>query len=109
MTGRPQTPAYSLLCVENAPQPHPGVLQTAAAYVLLFLLGALIGLIGCFQFSHTAGPVPVAALVLAAVIFVTCLLAGIGMESARGALAPAAGWLVASLVVPVTGVGVATS
>jgi hypothetical protein len=84
--------------VESTPQPHPGVLQTGGAYALLFLLGALLGLIGCFQFSLSAGPVPVAALVLCAVIFVTCLLAGIGMESARGALAPAAGWLVASLV-----------
>jgi len=56
------------------------------------------GLIGSFQFSHTIGQVPVAALALCVVVFLTCLLGGLGMGSALGALLPAFGWLLASLV-----------
>ena len=70
----------------------------AAAYVLLFLLGALEGLIGCFQFSHSIGSVPVAALGFGALILATCLLAGVGMGSPLGGLAAALGWLAASFV-----------
>ena len=77
---------------------RPDALNTGAAYVALFLLGAMEGLIGCFQFSHTVGQVPVAALVLCVVVFLTCLLGGLGMGSALGALLPAFGWLLASLV-----------
>jgi hypothetical protein len=75
-----------------------GALGAAAAYVLLFLLGATEGLIGCFQYSHSVGSVPVAALVFCAVILATCLLAGAGMSSPLGALAPAVGWLAVSFV-----------
>jgi hypothetical protein len=45
-----------------------------------------------------AGPVPVAALGLAVALFVTCVLGGIGMRSAAGAFAAAAGWFLASFV-----------
>jgi hypothetical protein len=69
----------------------------AVAYVLLFLLGVMEGVIGCFQFSHSVGGVPVAALGFCALILVTCLLAAAGMGSPMGALVVAAGWLVASL------------
>jgi len=69
-----------------------------AAYVLLFLLGAMQGLIGCFEFSHSLGSVPVAALGFCALILVTCVLGGLGMRSGFGGLVPAIGWLAASFV-----------
>jgi hypothetical protein len=75
-----------------------GALGVAAAYVLLFLLGAMEGLIGCFEFSRSVGGVPVAALAFCAVILATCVLAGAGMSSPLGALMPAIGWLAASFV-----------
>src|SRR5262245_11571793 len=56
------------------------------------------GLVGCFQFSRSIGPVPVAALAFSVVLFVTCLLAGLGMDSPMGALVAAFGWFLASLV-----------
>jgi len=77
---------------------RPDALSTGAAYVALFLLGAMEGLIGCFQYSRTVGQVPVVALAMCVVVFVTCLLGGLGMGSPLGALMPAFGWLLASLV-----------
>jgi hypothetical protein len=70
----------------------------AGAYLLLFLLGAMEGLIGSFQFPHGLGGVPVAALGLCLLILLTCLLCGRGMGTALGAVVPAVGWLIASLV-----------
>ena len=56
------------------------------------------GLLGCFQYSHLIGRVPAAALAFCAVVFLTCLLGGLGMGSPLGALVPALGWFLASLV-----------
>ena len=50
-------------------------LVTGAVYGALVVLGAVEGLIGSFQYSHVAGPVPLAALVSCLVILATCLLA----------------------------------
>jgi uncharacterized membrane protein len=75
-----------------------GLLFTVAMYVALFVLGAVEGLIGSFQYSAMAGSVPVAALVCCVVLLATCLLAAWAMRSVSGAFAPAAGWLVASFV-----------
>jgi hypothetical protein len=75
-----------------------GRLGVAAAYVLLFLFGALQGVIGCFQFSHTVGPIPVASLGFCALLLVTCLLASAGMGSPMGGLVLAVGWLAVSFV-----------
>lgn len=72
--------------------------MTGGAYALLFVLGLMQGLIGCFQFGGMAGHVPVAALGLCLALFVTSLLAGIGMRSAAGAFAVALGWFAASFV-----------
>jgi hypothetical protein len=84
--------------VEGKPgAPRRGIV-TAAAYVVLFLLGAVEGLIGCFQFSHTVGSVPVAALGFGVLLLVTCLLAAAGMGTALGGLVVAVGWLAASFV-----------
>ena len=71
---------------------------TAGVYGVLFLLGAVEGMIGSFQYSRTAGPVPVAALVCCAVILATCLLAAWAMRSASGAVVPGMGWLIVSFV-----------
>ena len=73
-------------------------LVTAGAYIVLFLLGALQGMIGSFQYSRTAGPVPVAALVSCVAIVATCLLAAWGTRSVSGALVPGAGWILATFV-----------
>jgi hypothetical protein len=71
---------------------------TGGAYALLFLLGALEGLIGCFQFSREVGSFPLVALVLAAAIGATCVLGAVGMQSPAGALVPALGWFAVSVV-----------
>jgi hypothetical protein len=85
--------------VDSTPAPRrPGAVSTGAAYAALFVLGAMEGLLGCFQYSHTAGHVPVAALAFCVVIFLTCLLGGLGMGSPLGALLPAFSWILASLV-----------
>ncbi len=65
---------------------------------MLFLLGALQGLVGSFQYNHSVGFFPLAAVVLAVLILATCLLGAYGMGSAGGALAPAIGWFLVSLV-----------
>jgi hypothetical protein len=77
----------------------------ASAYVALFLLGLAEGVIGCFQFSRSVGPVPVAALACCAAILLTCVLAGWGMGSPLGGLVPALGWFLASFVLSLPGTG----
>ena len=62
----------------------------------LFVLGALEGLIGCFNYSRS--PVPLVAIILAVLIFATCVLAGWGTRTFGGGLAPALGWIIASFV-----------
>jgi hypothetical protein len=74
------------------------LLATGAVYGALVLLGAVEGLIGSFQFSHTAGPVPLAAILSCLVILATCLLASWAVRSVTGALMPAFGWILASFV-----------
>lgn len=69
---------------------------TAAAYLLLFVLGAVQGIIGSFQYGR--GPVPAVAIILDVVIFATCVLAGWGLHSLGGGLMPAIGWIVASFI-----------
>ncbi len=70
---------------------------TAAAYLALFLLGALIGLIGSFQYSQ--GPVPLAAILFDLAILATCVLGSTGMRSAVGGVLPAVGWFIMTLLV----------
>ena len=73
-------------------------LVSVGVYGVLFLLGLVEGMIGSFQYSRTAGPVPVAALVCCAVILATCLLAAWAMRSVSGAILPGMGWIIASFV-----------
>src|SRR6202453_4843279 len=71
---------------------------TGGVYGVLFVLGAIEGAIGSFQYSRTAGTFPLAAIAFCVAILVTCLLAGWSMRSVSGALAPAMGWIIASFV-----------
>ena len=83
----------------RTPQDRPEPAQRAAmtaGYVLLFLFGAVQGLIGSFNYSRS--PVPLAAIILAVVILATCVLAGWGMGTFGGGLAPAVGWIIASFI-----------
>jgi Family of unknown function (DUF6113) len=70
----------------------------AAAYAALFVLGALEGLIGCFQFAHSLGGIPVAALAFCVLILATSMAGAAGMGTALGGVLPAIGWLAASFV-----------
>jgi hypothetical protein len=74
--------------------PPQGV--TVAGYVALCLLGALLGLIGTFQYSQ--GPAPLAAILFDLAILAACVLGSIGMRSALGGVLPAAGWFVVTLI-----------
>ncbi len=78
------------------------VLVTGGAYVLLFVLGGLQGLIGCFFYSAALGPVPAAALAFAMAIFATSVLAAWGMQAPTAGLMPAVGWFAASFVLAMT-------
>ena len=73
-----------------------GTLFNVAVYGMLFVLGAVQGVIGSFQYPR--GPVPLVAIVLDLAIFVTCLLGGWGMRTFLGGVIPAVGWFVASFV-----------
>jgi hypothetical protein len=71
---------------------------TSGVYGALFLLGAVEGMIGSFQYSRLATPVPLGALAFCVAILATCLFGGWGTRSAAGALMPALGWIIASFV-----------
>jgi Family of unknown function (DUF6113) len=84
---------------ESREPPRPsarGWARTAGAYGVLFLFGLLQGLTGSLQYSRGIGPVPVAAIIFALAIGLTCWLCARGMGAAAGAVAPAAGWVVAT-------------
>jgi hypothetical protein len=73
-------------------------LVTATAYLALFGFGVMQGLIGCFEYAHSVGTVPVAAWGLALLVLAACLLAGAGMGTPLGGLVLAVGWFTASFV-----------
>jgi Family of unknown function (DUF6113) len=70
---------------------------TAAGYVLLFLLGALQGLIGSFQYGRS--PAPLIAIVLVVILFATCVGCGWGVGTFAGGLVPALGWFVTAFII----------
>jgi len=74
----------------------PRALITGLGYLALFVLGAVQGVIGSFQYSRS--PAPLFAILLVLILFATCVLAGWGMLRPAGALTPAIGWFVASFV-----------
>jgi uncharacterized membrane protein len=67
-----------------------------AAYVALFVLGAVLGLLGTFHYSQ--GPAPFAAIGFDLAILATCVLGSWGTRTGLGGLLPAAGWLLVTLV-----------
>ena len=75
-----------------------GLLVTVGVYGVLFLFGAVQGLIGSFQYSRASGSVPVAALICCAVILATCVLAAWATRSVSGAVLPGIGWILASFL-----------
>lgn len=80
---------------QGRPETGPRAI-TAVIYVVMFVLGALQGLIGSFQYSQS--PVPLVAIILDVVIFATCVLCGWAMRSVSGGLIPAVGWILASFI-----------
>jgi hypothetical protein len=74
------------------------LIVAVGAYVLLFVLGILQGLIGTFQYSRALGSVPVGAVAFAVLIGVTCVLGAWGMHRPLGGLLPGVGWLLTSLI-----------
>ncbi|OPG09870.1 hypothetical protein B1L11_24785 [Microbispora sp. GKU 823] len=72
--------------------------MTGAAYGVLFLLGAVLGVVGGFQHGWYAGQVPVAAIAWLAVLFAVPYAMGRLMGGKLGALVPAAGWLLVSFL-----------
>jgi hypothetical protein len=71
---------------------------SAGVYGVLFLFGAVQGLIGSFQYSRASGSVPLGALVCCAVILATCVLAAWATRSVSGAVLPGIGWILTSFV-----------
>jgi len=69
---------------------------TAVGYLLLFMLGAFQGLIGSFQYSQA--PAPLIAIILAVIIFATCVACGWGLGTFGAGLLPAVGWILASFI-----------
>jgi Family of unknown function (DUF6113) len=69
---------------------------TALGYVMLFVFGAMQGLIGSFQYSKP--PAPLIAIVLVVIIFATCAGCGWGVGTFGAALLPALGWILASFI-----------
>jgi len=71
---------------------------TVGVYGMLFLFGAVQGLIGSFQYSRASGSVPVAALISCVAILGTCVLGAWATRSASGAVLPGIGWILVSFV-----------
>ena len=77
---------------------YDGPLVVVGAYCMLLLVGALQGLIGCFQYGRALGSFPVGAVAFAVAIGVTCVLGAWGMRRPLGGLMPAVGWFITSFV-----------
>jgi hypothetical protein len=104
-----QQPSQPPLPVPAAGQPDPAGpgaappvsaarqrLVTWSAYAMLFLFGAMQGVVGCFYYS--SGPVPLAAVAFDVLLLATSLLAAWGMRGPSGGLVPVAGWFLTSFV-----------
>ena len=71
-------------------------LITGLGYLALFVLGLAQGLIGSFQYGRA--PAPLIAIILAVVIFATCVGCGWGWGTFAAGLMPALGWILASFI-----------
>ena len=73
-------------------------LVSGGVYGVLFVFGAVQGMLGSFLYSGMTGPVPLAAIAFCVAILATCLLAAWALRTVSGALVPAIGWIAASFV-----------
>jgi hypothetical protein len=69
---------------------------TVIGYLALFVLGAVQGVIGSFQYSRS--PAPFIAILLVLILFATCVLAGLGLRTYSAGILPALGWVIASFI-----------
>jgi Family of unknown function (DUF6113) len=74
----------------------PRALMTGIGYLALFVLGAVQGVIGSFQYASS--PAPLIAIVLVLILFATCVLAGWGLRTYSATILPALGWVIASFI-----------
>ena len=92
--GPPAAPAGGAHPLLMPPGRH--ILAATGFYLVLLVLGVLLGLTGAFQFSRGIGPVPVGAVLFVLAVGAVCWLCGRATRSVGGALVPAVGWIVAS-------------
>jgi hypothetical protein len=74
----------------------PRALITGLGYLALFVLGAVQGVIGSFQYSRS--PAPLFAILLVLILFATCVLAGWGLRTYSAGILPALGWVIVSFI-----------
>jgi hypothetical protein len=75
-----------------------GLLLTGVTYGVLFVFGAVQGMLGSFLYSGMVGPLPLAAIAFCVAILATGLLASRVLGTVSGALVPAIGWIAAAFV-----------
>ncbi|HEX6471341.1 MAG TPA: DUF6113 family protein [Streptosporangiaceae bacterium] len=78
----------------GVPQTHGEAFVTGGAYGALAVGGAMLGVAGSFYQGIDAGPVPLLAIVFAALNLIGFRLSGWAMGTRLGAVAPTVGWLV---------------
>lgn len=66
-----------------------------ATYLVLFVLGAVQGVLGSFQYSRNS---PAGPILLVLLLVATCLLAAWGLRTPAAAFAPALGWFLGALI-----------
>lgn len=100
VTSLPDVNGTRWVRADGGQSPSPGFgdgpVVMASAHTMLFLLGAVEGLLGTFHYN--SGPAPLAAVGFALAILATCLLGAWGMRSGLGGVLPAAGWFLATLL-----------
>jgi hypothetical protein len=74
----------------------PRALMTGIGYLALFVLGAVQGVIGSFQYGRS--PAPFIAIALILILFATCVLVGWGLRTYSAGILPALGWVIASFI-----------
>ncbi|MFA1541312.1 DUF6113 family protein [Actinomadura monticuli] len=100
--GLPADGVAGAYAVERADGEGPlDAFVSGAAYAALALLGAVFGVVGSFAQDWTVGSVPVAAIVLVALVFAMARLSGLGMGGRLGAAIPAVAWGVVVFVMSV--------
>lgn len=85
-----------MVTVPGRPSGSRGRAFGVVVYLALLVLGIVEGIVGSFQYGQS--PAPLVAIALAVLILATCVFGGWGTEPLGGALAPAAGWLLASFI-----------